>query len=69
MKFNRLRGLIIEKFGTLYAFAGAMGMSSAAISARMHGTVDWNAPEMAKACEVLGVPLSECHLYFFVKRA
>ena len=64
MDYSKLRGKIVEVFGSQYAFAEAMGMSAAAIGQRLNGKTQWSAPEMVKGCDVLGVPLEEVHLYF-----
>lgn len=63
---NKLKGKIKEVFNTQLAFADAMGMSEAAVSQRLKGSVDWKAPEIAKACDVLHIPLTEAYLYFFI---
>ncbi len=48
------------------AFAKAMGMSYTALNQRLNNAVKWKTPEIAKACDLLHIPLSEAHLYFFV---
>ena len=63
--YSKLYGKIREVFGTQEAFSEAMGLSLSAINLRLNSKVEWKAPEIAKACELLGVPLSEAHLYFF----
>lgn len=63
--YNKLYGKIKEVFGIQEAFAEAMGMSRTAINARLKQTVEWKSPEIFKACELLGIPLADSHLYFF----
>ena len=63
--FKKLRGKIGEFYDTQHAFADAMGMSYTALNHRLNGKVDWKASEMAKACELLNVPLKDTHMYFF----
>lgn len=63
--YSKLYGKIREVFGTQEALAEAMGMSRTAINARLKQGVEWKAPEIAKACELLGIPLADAHLYFF----
>jgi DNA-binding transcriptional regulator YdaS (Cro superfamily) len=65
MDYSKLRGKIVEVFGTQYAFAETMGMSPAAVGQRLSGKTNWTTPEVAKACDLLGIPLEEAHLYFF----
>ena len=63
---NKLKGKIKEVFNTQKAFADAMGMNEIAVTQRLSGAVQWKAPEIAKACEVLHIPLAEAYLYFFI---
>ena len=63
--FAKLRGLIVEKFGTHAAFAEAMEMSKAALSAKLNGKSDWLGSEVGQACTLLGIPLSDAHEYDF----
>lgn len=65
MNYQKLKGKIKEVYNTQEAFGVAMEMSKSAISGRINGLVEWKTPEVVKACEVLNIPLSEAHLYFF----
>ena len=65
MSYAKLRGIILEKFGTQSAFAEAMGKDKATINAKLNNKRQWTAEEIAKACELLEIPLSEAHEYFF----
>jgi len=68
MSYAKLRGKIREVFGTQAAFAKAMEMSTVSISQRLSGKIDWKSPEIAKACELLGIPLEENVAYFFMAK-
>ena len=68
MSYAKLRGKIREVFATQEAFAKAMGMSTVSISQRLNGKMEWKAPEIALACELLGIPLEENAAYFFIKK-
>lgn len=63
--YKRLKLKIKEVFDTQEAFAEAMGMSYVALNQRLNNVVQWKSPEIAKACELLHIPLSDAHLYFF----
>ena len=63
--YRKLYGKIKEVFGTQEAFADAMEMSRTAVNARLKQNVEWKSPEIVKACDLLHIPLSEAHLYFF----
>lgn len=69
MSYAKLRGKIKEVFGTQGAFAKAMEMNTVSLSQRLSGKLDWKTPEIAKACELLGIPLNENAEYFFYKRS
>lgn len=65
MKYAKLRGKIYAKFRTQGEFADAIGMDRATLSGKMNGRTQWTLDEVARACDVLGIPLSEAHEYFF----
>ena len=65
MSYAKLRGRIVEKFGSQSAFAEAMGWRKALVSAKLNNKSEWSFPEVMKACELLEIPLKEAHLYFF----
>ena len=64
-RFIKLRGRIITMFGTHGAFAREMEMSRTTLSAKLNGKVDWNGPEIARACALLNIPLSQAWEYDF----
>lgn len=68
MDYSKLYGKIREAYKTQKAFAVAMGMSLSAVNQRLNGGIQWTSPEIVKACELLGIPLSEAHLYFFTQK-
>jgi hypothetical protein len=68
VSYAKLRGKIKEVFGTQAAFAKAMGMNTVSLSQRLGGKLEWKTDEIAKACELLEIPLSENAAYFFVKK-
>lgn len=65
MRYAKLRGKIVEKFRTQFAFAKAMEMNVATLNGKLNGKSQWTADEIAKACVLLGIPLPEAHEYFF----
>lgn len=64
-RFIKLRGRIISIFGTHEAFAREMEMSRSTLSSKLNDKVDWNGPEIARACTLLGIPLSQAWEYDF----
>lgn len=65
MDYSKIRGAIREKYGTQQAFALDLGVSEASLSAKLNGRTEWQADEIVKACELLGIPLEQAHEYFF----
>lgn len=65
MSYAKLRGKIREVFGSEAAFAAAMGMNPASLSAKLGNKSPWKREEIEKACQLLGIPICEVHLYFF----
>lgn len=65
MSYSKLRGKIREVFGTQDNFAAAMNMNTTTVSLKLNGKSDWARVEMERACSLLGIPISELHLYFF----
>lgn len=63
--YSSLNGKIIEKFGSQYNFAKAMGISERSISLKLNGKVGWKQIEIAKAVEVLEINCTDIPKYFF----
>lgn len=69
MSYSKLRGRIVEKFGSQSAFATAMGWREALLSAKLNNKSQWSFSEVMKACELLSIPLDKAHLYFFCAKS
>lgn len=63
--YSLLNGKIIEKFGTRYNFAKAMGISERSLSLKMNGETSWKQPQISKAIKLLNISEEDIHLYFF----
>ncbi len=68
MDYKKLKLKIKEVFDTQEAFAKAMGTNKTSLNQRLNGTVEWKTSDIAKACDLLHIPLTEAHLYFFNKK-
>lgn len=66
--YRRLRGRIVERYGTLKKFAVAMGWSERTLSLKMNCKVFWKQPEITKAAKLLEIPSSEVLEYFFSQK-
>jgi transcriptional regulator with XRE-family HTH domain len=65
MDFKKLKLKIKEVYDTQEAFAEAMEMSKTALNQRLNNSVEWKSSEIAKACDLLHIPLAEAYIYFF----
>lgn len=65
--YRRLIGKIVEIYGTQGAFAAAYGMSERTLSLKLNNKVRFKQDEIDRACELLGIPLSDVDLYFFTR--
>lgn len=68
MDYKKLKLKIKEVFDTQEAFAKAMDMSKTALNQRLNGSVEWKLSEVAKSCDLLHIPLTDTHLYFFTPK-
>ena len=68
MKFNysKLKGRIIEIYGSQRNFAHAMGTSERTISLKLNGRIPFSQTEITKAISLLNLNLSQASEYFFV---
>lgn len=63
--YNKLKGRIIEKFGTQGKFAKAMGVSERTLSLKINDKVPFTQPEITKAIKLLELDESDIQPYFF----
>ena len=64
-KYDKLIGLIIEKFGSRKAFAAEMHMSGESLSKKLNNHRCFDQREITLACDLLGIPENEVSVYFF----
>lgn len=69
MSYSNLRGRIVAKYGTQGAFATAMGWRESLLSAKLNNKSEWTFTEVMKACNLLDIPLTEAHEYFFCPKS
>lgn len=65
---SKLRGRIIEKYGTISKFAGAANSSISYISQYLNGHKVLDQKVINKWAEVLEIPVSEYDQYFFTPK-
>lgn len=63
--FSKLSGKIVEKYGTQYNFAIALGLSERSLSLKLNNKVGWRDEEMERAIDLLNLDLNDIPAYFF----
>lgn len=63
--YNRLRGKIVETFGTLEKFARSMKQTPTTIGRKLQGKSEWSQTEISNACVLLKIPFENIPQYFF----
>ena len=63
--YDKLRGRIIEKYGSQAKFSEALGTSNSTVSRKMSGNVGFSQKDMKKWGRLLDIDVSEFGEYFF----
>ena len=63
--YNKLKGAIKEYYGTQENFAAHLGISTAALSARLNNKSKFSQDEIVKACELVHINPEDIASYFF----
>lgn len=64
-KYDRLRGRIIERYGSQEKFAEIIGISSNSMSKKMNGKTGFSQRDIVRWSELLGIDKSDYSEYFF----
>lgn len=62
--YDKLKGKIVEVFGTQEKFAVNMGISPASLSAKLHNLTGFTQKEILTACNLLGIDLHRFRYIF-----
>lgn len=63
--YNKLRGRIVEKYGSQVEFAKAMNWSERTLSKKINGKIPWKQTDICSAIRLLGLSESDIQEYFF----
>ena len=63
--YSRLRGRIVEKYGSNAAFAKAFPMSERTLSLKLTCKQGWSQAQIMQACDLLDIPYVDIPDYFF----
>lgn len=63
--YSKLRGKIVEMYGSQICFAIEMGWSERTTSLKLNGKVSWKQKEILKALRLLDLSINDIPVYFF----
>ena len=63
--YNKLRGKIVEIYGSQIEFAKAMKWSEKTLSLKLNGNVPWKQTDIMTSVQILGLSESDIQDYFF----
>ena len=66
--YAKLKGRIIEKFGTQRDFAQGMGVSERTLSLKMNNAIFFRQDEITKAADLLDISPTDINMYFFTEK-
>lgn len=69
MNFNysKLRGKIVEKYGSIAAFSTALGISNITLSMKLNNKIRFTSDDIIKIVELLEIPADKIGDYFFTQ--
>ena len=66
--YSKLRGRIVEKFGTMDSFAENVEISTVALSKKLNNKIGISRNDMICWSNALDIPLEEYGAFYFVKK-
>ena len=63
--YRKLRGRIVERYGTLNAFAEALGISYVQASKKVNGKAGFSQKDINEWSDLLGIELEEIGPFFY----
>lgn len=66
--YSKLRGRMVEKFGSVQGFADKIGIAVQTIISKLNGKKTITKKDIVLWCEVLGIVIDDIGLYFFTPK-
>lgn len=66
--YDKLKGRIVEKFGTQMAFSKALGVSERTLSLKLNNRIFFTQDEISKCSNLLDISMSDIQDYFFTQK-
>lgn len=64
-EYRKLKGRIVEKYGTMAAFADALGLSKQSLSLKMTGKVGLSQEDIEQWSELLDIQQEDYGIFYF----
>lgn len=64
-RYAKLRGRIIEKYGTIDAFGDKLKISKVQLSKKMNGRAGFSQADIVQWCKLLDIELSDVGSFFY----
>ncbi len=65
MDYSKLRGRIVEKYGTIGNFANALDTQLQQVSRKLNSDVGFTKKDILRWCDLLDISIDEIGVYFF----
>ena len=65
IEYGKLRGRIIELYGSYAKFAEFLRISPASVSNKLNAKNQFDQGDIILWCDALNIPIEEAHTYFF----
>lgn len=65
--YSKLRGRIVEVYGSQRAFGKQLKLSEQSITAKLNGRTEFSQDDIVKWCNLLGIEAKEVGDYFFTQ--
>lgn len=66
--YSKLRGRIVEKYGTITRFSDDFGITKSVMSRKLNGDTRFTSSDIIKIQKMLDVPQEEIGAYFFKEK-
>lgn len=66
--YSKLRGRIIEKFGTIGNFQKHLDVSNVVVSKKMNNRVRLSHDDITQWADLLEIPMEQIGVYFFTRK-
>lgn len=66
--FAKLRGRIVEKYGSQAKFAEALGVTEQTVTGKLNGKTQFTIEDIVEWCNLLEIESEEVNVYFFAEK-